>query len=409
MGFCVQGSFGSPVIARRVLVTDDSAAQRQMLAMQLSRWGYDVAQAASGRQALTLAQEGRFDIVLSDWVMPGMSGPELCRAFRALPQDAYSYFVLISAKSGTAAVADGLESGADDFLTKPIDPAELQARLHAGERILQMQSELRQRNTDLERLYNALQRDLVEARRLQLSLIPETVVPMNGAEAVFLMQPSGHLGGDLVGWFPLEQGRIALFSIDVSGHGVASALMAARLAALLSGRSRDHNVAFMDGRPLPPAAVVERLNRLLCADQQGDLYLTMIYADISLSDGTVQLVQAGHPHPLHLSRHHAPIWIGDGGFPVGMVPDAIYPPVTLHLQPGDRLAIPSDGFTECPGPQGDLGDDGLAAILGDSVALRGQALHDALRAGLAAHAETTDFPDDVSAVIFDYHGPQVTD
>ena len=379
-----------------------------MLAMQLSRWGYDVAQAASGQQALALAQEGRFDIVLSDWVMPGMSGPELCRAFRTLPGDAYSYFVLISAKSGTAAVADGLESGADDFLTKPIHPAELQARLHAGERILQMQSELRQRNQDLERLYDALQRDLAEARRLQLSLIPETVVRIDAAETVFLMQPSGHLGGDLIGWFPLEPGRIALFSIDVSGHGVASALMAARLAALLSGRSRDQNVAFLDGRPLPPEAVVERLNRLLCADQQGDLYLTMIYADISLSDGTVRLVQAGHPHPLLLSRCNAPVWVGDGGFPVGMVPDATYPPVTLRLQPGDRLAIPSDGITECPGPDGDLGNDGLAEILHRTRNLRGNPLHESLYTELAAFAGASDFPDDVSAVIFDYHGPQVT-
>jgi sigma-B regulation protein RsbU (phosphoserine phosphatase) len=389
------------------LVTDDSAAQRQMLAMQLSRWGYDVAQAASGQQALALAQQGDFDIVLSDWVMPGMSGPELCRAFRALPGDDYSYFVLISAKSGTAAVADGLESGADDFLTKPIDPAELQARLHAGERILQMQSELRQRNQDLERLYDALQRDLAEARRLQLSLIPETVIPMDGAEAMFLMQPSGHLGGDLVGWFPLEPGRIALFSIDVSGHGIASALMAARLAALLSGRSRDQNVAFLDGRPLPPAAVVERLNRLLCADQQGDLYLTMIYADICLTDGTVHLVQAGHPHPLHLSPHHAPVWIGDGGFPVGMVPDATYSPVTLRLQPGDRLAIPSDGITECPGADGDFGTEGLAEILHRKQDLRGHALHDSLHTELSNFAGTSEFPDDVSAVIFDYHGPQI--
>lgn len=376
--------------------------------MQLGRWGYDVAQAASGQQALALAQEGRFDIVLSDWVMPGMSGPDFCRAFRALQCDSYSYFVLISAKSGTAAVADGLESGADDFLTKPIDPAELQARLHAGERILQMQTELQQRNRDLERLYDALQRDLAEARRLQLSLIPDTVIPMNGAEAVFLMQPSGHLGGDLVGWFPLEQGRIALFSIDVSGHGVASALMAARLAALLSGRSRDQNVAFLDGRPLPPDAVVERLNRLLCADQQGDLYLTMIYADVDLTDGTVELVQAGHPHPLHLSRHHPPVWIGDGGFPVGMVANATFPSVSLRLKPGDRLAIPSDGITECPGPGGDLGTDGLALILHHNRTLRGQSLHDALRSSLADHARTTDLPDDVSAVIFDYHGSHVT-
>jgi sigma-B regulation protein RsbU (phosphoserine phosphatase) len=111
---------------------------------------------------------------------------------------------------------------------------------------------------------------------------------------------------------------------------------------------------------------------------------------------------------LHLSRHHPPVWIGDGGFPVGMVAHATYPSVTLRLKPGDRLAIPSDGITECPGPGGDLGTDGLAHILHHNRTLRGQSLHDALRSSLADHAGTTDFPDDVSAVIFDFHRPQVT-
>jgi sigma-B regulation protein RsbU (phosphoserine phosphatase) len=163
-------------------------------------------------------------------------------------------------------------------------------------------------------------------------------------------------------------------------------------------------VAFLDGIPLPPEAVVERLNRLLCADQQGDLYLTMIYADISLLDGTVQLVQAGHPHPLHLSTRLPPVWVGDGGFPVGMFPDATYHSISLHLSPGDRLVIPSDGFTECPGPAGDLGEDGLSRIMARNGTLRGPALHAALRDGLAAHAGATDFPDDISAVVFDYFG-----
>ena len=386
-------------------MADDSAAQRQMLSMQLTRWGYDVAVAASGQEAVELAHAREFDIVLSDWVMPGMSGLDLCRAFRAIPRDSYGYFVLISAKSGKSAVADGLESGADDFLTKPIDAAELQARLHAGERILRMQAELRQRNQDLERLYSALERDLAEARRLQLSLVPEAVVPLPGAEATFLMQPSGHLGGDLVGWFPLAEGRIALFSVDVSGHGVASALMAARIAALMSPHARDQNVAFLEGRPLAAGAVVERLNRLLCADQQGDLYLTMLYVDICLASGTAQIVQAGHPHPVLLSPGRTPRPLGDGGFPVGLVPDASYDALTLQLRPGDRLVIPSDGITECPGPDGDLGQAGLCTLLQGQGALRGMALRDAILTGLAAYAGSSDFPDDMSAVILDYRGP----
>ena len=375
-----------------------------MLVMQLARWGYDVAEAASGYQALDLASQSHFDILLSDWFMPGMTGPDLCRAFRALPRETYGYFILISAKSGKSAVTDGLSSGADDFLTKPVDPAELQARLHAGERILQMQAELRRRNQDLERLYGALQRDLAEARRLQLSLIPPHVVHLRHGEAVFLMQPSGHLGGDLVGWFPLAENRVALYAIDVSGHGVASALMATRLAALLSGRSRDQNIAFLDGRPLRAEQVVDRLNRLLCADQQGDLYLTMIYADISLTDGMAHIVQAGHPYPQHLTHGCGPVRIGRGGFPVGLTTEATYNAIQLSLSPGDRLVIPSDGITECPGPSGDLGDRGLAALIRDQSRLRGDALRRALLAALSDHAGTQDFPDDISAIVFDYHG-----
>ena len=340
--------------------------------------------------------------------MPGMSGPDFCRAFRALPRETYGYFVLITAKSGTAAVTDGLASGADDFLSKPIDPNELQARLHAGERILQMQAELRRRNHDLEQLYTALQRDLAEARRLQLSLLPDSAISFRHGEAVFLVQPSGHLGGDLVGWFPLAKDRIALYSVDVSGHGVASALMAARLAALLSNRSRDQNIAFMGGLPLAPDQVVERLNRLLCADQQGDLYLTMVYADVSLSDGRAQLVQAGHPHPILLTSGRRTCRIGKGGFPVGLIPDATYTSLKLRLSAGDRLVIPSDGITECPGPGGDLGPRGLARMIRRHDAIQGTALRDALLTGLADHAATADFPDDVSAIIFDYHGPSIS-
>jgi sigma-B regulation protein RsbU (phosphoserine phosphatase) len=96
--------------------------------------------------------------------------------------------------------------------------------------------------------------------------------------------------------------------------------------------------------------------------------------------------------------------IGTGGFPVGLLPEASYQTLTFTLQPGDRLVIPSDGFTECPGKAGDLGEAGLAALLRGKAGLGGTVLHDALLQGLADHAGGWDFPDDVSAVIFDYRG-----
>ncbi|WP_232489186.1 PP2C family protein-serine/threonine phosphatase [Rhodobacter amnigenus] len=386
---------------RRVLVTDDSAAQRRMLALHLTRWGYQVSEAATGQQAIALARSTDFDIILSDWMMPGMTGPEFCRAYRALPRDGYGYFVLLSARSEKTEIADGLDSGADDFLTKPVDSTELLARLHAGERILQMQAELRRRHRDLERLYAEVQRDLAEAHELQASLLPDPVQRFGPVEALFHVRTSGHLGGDMVGWFPLGPDRIAVYAVDVAGHGVAAALMAARLAALLSHSGRDQNVAFRDGHPLSPAEVVSRLNRLLCAEVRGDQYVTMVYADLSLADGTLRMVQAGHPHPLLLRRAGRDRRLGRGGFPVGLVPQADYAETRIHLRPGDRLVIPSDGITECPGPRGDLGDAGLLRLMRGLADRTGPALRDGVIASLTGHAGTTDFPDDVSFVILD--------
>ncbi len=390
---------------RQVLVVDDSAAQRQMLTRQLTRWGYLVTQAASGSEALAISRCTDFDIVLSDWVMPGMSGPDFCRAFRALPRAGYGYFVLLSAKSAKDDIAIGLDSGADDFLTKPVDATELLSRLHAGERILAMQTELRRRNADLERIHAALHRDLAEARRLQLSLAPEPEVALGPADLVFLLRPSGLLGGDLVGWFPIAPGRILLYALDVSGHGVASALMIARLSALLATRSRDQNIAFQNGRPLPVETMVARLNRILLSDQTGDLYLTLLCAELDLATGQIRLVQAGHPHPLLLRRDGTVLPLGAGGLPVGLVPDPGHSAITLRLCPGDRLFIGSDGLIECPSAaQADLGDDGLIRLLQGQGQRRGKALADGVIDALTTHAGTADFPDDVSAIVIDWHG-----
>lgn len=386
---------------RSILVADDSTAQRRMLALQLARWGYHVAEATNGDEALALARRQDFDIVLSDWMMPGLTGPELCRAFRALPRDCYGYFVLLSARSDKTDIAAGLESGADDFLAKPVNAAELLARLNAGERILGMQAELRQRNADLERLYAALRRDLDEARDLQSSLVPDRVQRIGPACITYLMQPSGHLGGDLVGSFRIDDHRIAIWSLDVAGHGVAAALLAARLAGLLSEGTRDQNIAFREGRPLSPAEVMDRMNALLHQDRRGDQYVTMFYADLHLGSGQVTAVQAGHPHPL-LATARGTQMLGQGGFPLGLLPEADYPELTFTLSPGDRLVIPSDGITECPGPNGDLGPDGLVRLLSVLPESPGDRLRADLLAALAAHSGTPDFPDDVSAIILDW-------
>ncbi|MDP4031367.1 MAG: fused response regulator/phosphatase [Pseudorhodobacter sp.] len=407
----------APMVPRHVLVVDDSKAQRRILSMLLRRWGYRITEAESGEEALVLCQLTAFDIVLSDWMMPGMTGLEFCKAFRALPREGYGYFILLTSKSEKAEVADGLDGGADDFLTKPVSANELRARLRAGERIQGMQAELVEKNhligqtlDELQKVYDSLDRDLIEARKLQQTLVRERHRDFGRATASILLRPSGHVGGDLVGFFEISPKRIALYSVDVSGHGVASAMMTARLAGLLSGASPDQNIALTgSGQGLrdawPPEMVAARFNRMMLEDMQVEQYFTMVYAEVDLETGQVWLVQAGHPHPVLLHAGGAVEFLGQGGLPIGLIPGASFDRVETRLHPGDRLFLVSDGVTECPDPDGEeLGQEGLAGFLRANSGMESQALLEALVWHLNVHSGGSDFPDDVSGVLFHYRG-----
>lgn len=401
----------------RVLVVDDSAAQRRILSVQLKRWGYEVTEAPTGDAALDLCRARTFDIILSDWVMPGMTGLELCQAFRALPREGYGYFILLTSKSEKSEIANGLENGADDFLTKPVNSDELRARLRAGERIVSMQQELVEKNRlvgstldQLQKLYDSLDRDLIEAKKLQQSLIRDRQRDFGEGMAYLMLKPSGHVGGDLVGSFVIDERRIAIYSVDVSGHGVASAMMTARLAGLLSGGSPDQNIALCINAEgardaYPPEEVAFRLNRMMIEDVQVEQYFTLAYAEIDLHSGAVRLVQAGHPHPIVLRREGVET-LGDGGLPIGLIPGATYQAFSTRLLPGDRLFLVSDGVTECPDITGhELGSEGLEVLLQSSAHMNSANLLEALIWDLSVYAGGRDFPDDVSGILFDYSGP----
>lgn len=401
---------------RRVLVVDDSRAQRRLVAAWLARWGYEVSEAASGEEALSQCRNQPIDLVLSDWMMPGMDGLALCQAFRALPRDRYGYFILLTSKSDKGEVAHGLDAGADDFLPKPVNAEELRARIAAGERILRMERQLTEKNRiigtalqEIRSLYDAIDRDLTEARKLQQSLIREHTHDFGAARVALALQPSGHVGGDMVGFFPIDSHKVGLYAIDVSGHGVTSAIMTARVAGLFSGSAPDQNIALRPAgaghEARPPEAVAATLNNLLLHELETDHYLTLLYAEADLTSGQVRLVQAGHPHPLVLRRDGRIDRLGGGGMPVGLLPDARYDRVAFRLCPGDRLVLASDGITECSGPAGDeLGEAGLARLLTRHRGRQGQDMLDALIGDLRIHAGHGDFRDDVSAVLFEFDG-----
>ncbi|WP_102106603.1 PP2C family protein-serine/threonine phosphatase [Oceaniglobus roseus] len=402
----------------RVLVVDDSTLQRRILTAMLRRWGFDVSEAPSGEAALALCDVHAFDLIICDWMMPGMSGLDFCRAFRARRQDRYVYFILLTSKSEKDEVAKGLESGADDFVTKPVSGEELRARIAAAARIMKNERELSEKNRTITRayaeikaLYAAVDRDLNEARKLQHSLLRDRHADFGTATASFLLRSCGHVGGDLVGHFRIDGARIGLFALDVSGHGIASALLTARLAGYLSGSARDQNIALRRTGPDSFVArdlveVAGELNEMMLSDLDTEHYFTMVLAHADLATGRVDLLQAGHPYPMVQRATGEVELVGQGGLPIGLVPDAPFEVCTVRLAPGDRLLLASDGITECADETGQmLGEDGLTGFLKASADLGGEAFFQALLWDLAAFTTCEEMADDVSGILLEYRGP----
>ena len=401
---------------RNVLVVDDSRAQRFLVVSALRNSGFNVLQASSGAEALAICGEVEVDLVLSDWMMPGMTGIEFCRALRHANPERYIYFILLTSKTDKGAVAEGLEVGADDFLPKPVDTGELRARIKAGERVLAMERALRANNQllsdtleRLQQLYDTLDRDLIEARSLQQSLLREREMRFDAGRVSMLLRPSGHIGGDMVGCFEINHRLLGLYSFDVSGHGVASALMTTRLAGLLSGASAEQNIAICAGPDGPggrdPAEVALAMNRLLLSEIQTERYVTLGYAEIDRGNGRVRMVQAGHPHPAVQHADGSVSFLGEGGLPIGLIDEAEFESFEMQLQPGERLLLLSDGVIECANAEGEqLGEEGLERILIELMDLRGMALLEALMWELARFSGSEDFTDDVSCALFEYTG-----
>ena len=133
----------------KILIAEDEPVSRRLLQATLTSWGYSVLVACDGEQAWQVLQAPDAPrLMILDWLMPGMDGIEVCRKARRHFQS--SYIMLLTSKGGTDDVVQGLEAGADDYITKPFEPQELRARVHVGSRVIQLQGALAERVEQLE-------------------------------------------------------------------------------------------------------------------------------------------------------------------------------------------------------------------------------------------------------------------
>ena len=127
----------------KILIADDSIVSRHLLEATLRKWGYEVLVACDGEEALAILQRDDSPaLAILDWMMPGMTGLEVCRRVRQRAREPYTYILLLTSKSQKEDLIEGMEAGADDYITKPFDQHELQVRLRAGTRLVDLQAEL---------------------------------------------------------------------------------------------------------------------------------------------------------------------------------------------------------------------------------------------------------------------------
>jgi diguanylate cyclase (GGDEF)-like protein len=195
----------------RVLVADDDRVSRSRLAEQVAEWGYDVVQVVDGTTALRAmtAIDGP-SLALLDWEMPGLSGIELCRILRTRATGPYVYVIMVTGREGPEHVITALTAGADDFVRKPIEPQELEVRIRAGGRIVELQTQLLKTHKALERrarfdfLTDALNRETIleqmqdELSRSVRSQEPFSIILMDLDHFKQVNDNYGHSVGDSV-------------------------------------------------------------------------------------------------------------------------------------------------------------------------------------------------------------------
>jgi len=143
----------------RILIAEDDAVSRKILEAKLAKWGYSVVVTCDGNQAWHfLKQQDAPELAILDWMMPGMDGPEVCRMLRTLSKPDPTYVLLLTARDRREDILEGLQAGADDYVIKPFDPDELQARVQVGVRIVSLQRALAERVRELEAALSQVKR-----------------------------------------------------------------------------------------------------------------------------------------------------------------------------------------------------------------------------------------------------------
>jgi phosphoserine phosphatase RsbU/P len=399
----------------RILIAEDERITRTSLARQLTAWGHEVTSVEDGALAWTqLSSDGsEFDIVITDWEMPNMSGLDLVAHIRSAPRSAYTYVIVLTSRSEKADIVRGIEAGADDYLSKPFDRDELRVRLLAGERIVRLERTLSRQNAELRDANERIRTGLRAAARVQQSMLPRQNILTPHVRTAWTYVPTDELAGDAIGLHLIEDRYLVAYVLDVSGHGVPAALLSVSAMHSMEPIPEATSMLRDTTRPDPalgsvrrPCQVAMELNRAFRAGENDGRYFTMFLCVLDTHEGRLRLTNAGHPPPF-LMRGPEHVDVPDsGGVPIAVVDDFDYEEASLQLRPGDRLYMYSDGVMEQTDAN-DLEQFGLPRIR-DLLTTHNHVPADQVLTDVVAElyrfAGSENFTDDVSLLVVEWLG-----
>ena len=315
-----------------VLLVDDGLENRVLLQAILDHAGYRVLLAEDGASGLAVLERERIDCMVLDYMMPGMDGAEVARRVRLDPGRSDLPIIMLTASQEEPDIEAAFAAGANDYLTKPVDRRILVARVASIIQAARDHQRAREAAA-FEGERKSLLTELEEAAQIQQARVPRLPVTTGGWALAGALVPCRHIGGDLLEVMVDGSGGPVLALVDVSGHGLGAALVAAAISAQLRDLVGRH----------PLAETVRVLNNQLCRENDGKYACV---AMLALEEHRTVVVNAGLPPVCLIRAGVCTARFMASGLPPGLVRDSEYDAQIWEVRPGDRLVIMSDGLTE---------------------------------------------------------------
>lgn len=335
-----------------ILIVEDTVSSREIMEIRLCSSGYDVITAVDGIDGLEMAKKHLPDLILLDILMPRMDGLEVCRHLKADNNLPFMPIIMVTAKTDSKDIVEGLDSGGDDYLAKPIDHTALIARVKSMLRIKEL-------HDTVQRQAETLKRQLKTASRVQSLFWPEIPKLAGDAHIWAASSPAGYVGGDLYDIIQLKDNSLIAYVADVSDKGVPAALIMAALSTTLRKEA---------GATRGIDELLKKTNdHLYNLTKEEGYFATVILVRFWPESGTINMIRAGHPHPVWLSNVEEKSMPKLPGIALGVSKDATFVPSEITLSRGESLLLYSDGVIEAENDnQEQFGEQRLKEILASS-------------------------------------------